>query len=625
MIIWDQDGAHEDTTEEMLCWRSYACGDKVYSVPGYLEDNAERLRSKYAAFIYDLGESYIGDKRIVEHLNISDGFSFWWMNQVSEKSPFKSPRIYDCLRLLALEEILIEKSPKKLILVSSDVTLSKVVKKLCRELNINFDWEKRKKNKQQCSLHHIYYLLPTSIQGLLSFRYLLLRWPLRKLTKPKWGSGDNAIFFCSYFFNLDVERCFSGEFYSRQWEKLPDFLHTNGKCTNWIHHFLISPGVPNNKIGLNWLKQFNRDAEKQGNHSFLESYLTWGIALKTFKSWLKLNVLSWRLRNIHTNFTVKNSSVWLWPFLARDWKTSIIGPIAFNNCLWFELFNAVFKDMTYQKLGLYLWENQGWEAAMVHAWHHNGHGKIIGVPHATTVFWHLNNFDDPRTFTNNEMFSKPLPDLLAVNGPMARQAFIDTLYPVERLVEVEALRFQYLKKLINVKQKRKLALPPTDGSSNTKSDKRVLILGDFTVTQTHKMLKIFEEAVKQLTTNISVTVKLHPACAINLGDYSNLLVEETDQPLAEIIHDFDIAFSSNTTSAGLDALLAGLCVAVFLDDNDFNHSPLRGIDGVKYVSCAKELTTVLEKGARNKIPPSTEKFFCLDDDFNKWQKLLLNK
>ena len=60
------------------------------------------------------------------------------MSLVTEKSPFKSTKIFDCLRLLALEEIIITHDVKKLILHISNKILAEAVKVLCANLSIIF-------------------------------------------------------------------------------------------------------------------------------------------------------------------------------------------------------------------------------------------------------------------------------------------------------------------------------------------------------------------------------------------------------------------------------------------------------------------------------------------------------
>lgn len=622
VIVWDRNDNPPAAMGEVLCWRSYADGSSGGSVPRYLETHAERLRAKYLAFIHDLGESHIGGKRIVEHLDLGDGFSFWWMTQLSEKSPFKSPQIYGCLRLMALEEILLEKKPSELTLDSSDRDLAQAVRRLCQNLRINFIWRVGKRPKQKWSLRNVYRALPQSMQGLISLRHLVLRWPLRRLQKPQWFAGDNTIFLCSNFAHLDSVSCAQGSFYSYQWEGLPKYLRDSGKHANWIQHFLHRPSDVDAQTGLSWMRLFNRDARKQGCHTYLETYLSWSVVARALKNWIWLNAVSWRLRQINRAFNLKGSAVWLWPLLRSDWRASLNGPSAINNCLWVELFDAVLKDMPNQKIGLYIWENQGWESALLRAWRRHGHGKIIGVQHATVVFWHLNNFDDPRSLISTQRRAKPLPNYLAVNGPMAWKAFVKSGYPVERLVEVEALRFQYLTALGSGKLTRPGDDPASAHFQAQSAPKKVLILGDFTIKQTLKMLHCIEAASHLIDGEISLTLKSHPVCPIRKEDCRSLSFELTNRPLPEIMQNFDLAFSSNTTSAGLDASLAGLSVVVFLDDEDFNHSPLRGVGGIRFAGTAEELAHALQAGKRNNFPPAAGDFFWLDLQLPRWRTVL---
>ena len=100
-----------------------------------------------------MGETRINEKTINDHLSLENGYNLWWMSLVAEKSPFKSPKIFDCLRLLALEEIIISKDIKKVILHSSSKILAEAVKILCDNLDIGFSWnpillEKKSKRKK---------------------------------------------------------------------------------------------------------------------------------------------------------------------------------------------------------------------------------------------------------------------------------------------------------------------------------------------------------------------------------------------------------------------------------------------------------------------------------------------
>ena len=429
VVVWDQKDRPPATGEKIICWQSYGGCDSISSVPRYLEDHASRIRQKYLAFVHDLGERRIAGKRLVDHLDLGDGFSLWWMTRLAEKSPLKSPKIYDCLRLIALEEILVKERSSHLTLITANKTLAQSIRRLCRNRRIGFSCRLKGGSNRRWSLRGLYEALPSSVQGLLSLRHVVARWPLRKLRKPRWFSGESAIFICSYFIHLDTILCEKGQFHSRQWEGLPKALCKSGKSINWVQLFLPSAEVPNAMKGLSWLQRFNDDAPTQGWHAFLECYLTYRSLLGVLKKWLRLNRVSWRLRNIQSNFYPDGSLVWLWPILRDDWRSSLIGPVAISNCLSIELFDAALADMPRQRLGLYLWENQGWEKALLRAWRKNGHGEIIGIQHSTVPFWHLYSFDDPRSLTSRQPCALPLPDRLAVNGAAAWQSFRCRLLP----------------------------------------------------------------------------------------------------------------------------------------------------------------------------------------------------
>ena len=149
VVVWDSTADPDYvSTKQVLHWRSYALGESIASVPRYLEEHAESIREKYLAFVHAVGEHRIAGRRVIDHLDVGDGFSLWWMTLIAEKSPLKSPRIYDCLRLIALEEILSKKRPSELTLVSSNRALSAVIGGLCKSLSITYLWQRSRTPRQ---------------------------------------------------------------------------------------------------------------------------------------------------------------------------------------------------------------------------------------------------------------------------------------------------------------------------------------------------------------------------------------------------------------------------------------------------------------------------------------------
>ena len=302
--------------------------------------------------------------------------------------------------------------------------------------------------------------------------------------------------------------------------------------------------------------------------------------------------------------------------MKSDWDASMRGPVAINNLIWIELFDAAASDLPLIKKGFYLCENQGWERVLIHAWRKHGHGQLIAVPHSTRRFWDLRYVQDPRVYSVASAHPLPRPDLTAVNGKAAWEVFLAENHPSELMVECEALRFGYLDRFLRQAPKSR-----NPGSAMLE----VLILGDYVPSATIRMLKLLEAAVSQIGDRVKFTLKPHPNFPVQPADYPSLNLRIVTDPLASILRDFDLAYSSNATSAAVDAYLAGLPVVVMLDGSQLNFSPLRGRSGARFVNTPGELVGALRTAGQGSIAnPATSEFFFLDPKLPRWARLLEN-
>jgi surface carbohydrate biosynthesis protein (TIGR04326 family) len=98
---------------------------------------------------------------------------------------------------------------------------------------------------------------------------------------------------------------------------------------------------------------------------------------------------------------------------------------------------------------------------------------------------------------------------------------------------------------------------------------------------------------------------------------------ETDRALHELLSDHDIVIAGNSTSAAVDAFIAGLPVIVGLQGAHLNLSPLRGRSGVAFVSSGRELVdALLAAPAADRANADREQFFFLDSELPRWERLL---
>lgn len=618
VVVWDREenpGIH--TGERVWLWASNGRSDED-SIPRYVEANAERLRETYLAFVHEIGEARLGHSTIVERLARQDGFSFWWMGLISEKSPFKSLAIYDCVRLLALEERLVAERPTMVRLEGGDHRLARSLRALCARIEVAFEHSPGKYRSRRWTARRAYEALPAPARAALAFaRHLCTIWPLRHVRARRWHSGSSAVTICSYFIHLDAARCKTGNFYSRQWESLPEFLASRGRRLNWVHHFLESKECPSADRGRSWCEAFERHPNREGHHTFINSYVTLSIVLQALRDFFRTWVSAPSERRIQILFYAPGSRAWLWPLLKADWLDSIAGPVAMMNCLWMAQFDDLFATMPRQDVGLYLYENQGWERALLHAWRKYGHGRIVAVQHATVPFWHLNYAQDPRTTQASGPFALPRPDAVAVNGPSARRALVEGAYPASELVDVEALRY------FEARQNERRSVQASETDIGDLSPYRVLLLGDILHDAMIDFVAALEDAVPGLASGFEFTFKPHPGHPVELPDSLRTRVISTNEALANIMPYFDAAVSANSTSAAVDASIAGLAVLIMHTGANLNLSPLRGEPGVRFARSPLELRQQLEEMRAWRVTmPQRAPIFFLDRELPRWQDLL---
>jgi len=615
-ILWDSTVEPPKNEGEVYTWNSYMEKDSIHSLRKYVEFHGKELRRKYLSFIHDLGETKVKGKQLKAHLDTGDGFSLWWMSLLAEKSIFKTPSIDTVIRIFALEEIILQKKPEKFVLASANQSLDKVFSDFCKNLNIVYEWKRLPNSSlRKINLGRIYRALPHTAKALIILvRHAWGRWPLRKAEKSAWFESSSSIFFCSYFTQMFSKLSDERLYYSRYWGELCGLMRKLGLSENWLQHYYPHDDVPSPQVALDRVECFNQQRQRErGFHTFLDAYLSWSTLLRVLKRWLRLMRISLHLNDIKHAFRPHGSQLSLWPIMREDWNNSMVGSVAINNLLVMDLFDIVLSDLPHQKKGFYLCENISWERALIHAWRKHSHGKLIAVVHSVIRFWDMRYFHDLRTIRSSDSYPMLQPDLTVLNGKAAVDAYSSIGYPKEVIAEAESLRNNYLHDLRGNFSPRK-----------TSGDKiKVLILADAIPLTTIKMLKLLEATVLYAPSLASFTVKSHPLYQIKSSDYPSLKLKVVMNPLEEILSNFDIVYSSNVTSASVDAYMIGLQVVVALGQMELNLSPLRGQPGVRFVSTPEELAEALQMTPENMAGmPVGNDFFFLDPELPKWQRLL---
>ena len=614
LILWDIDSNPKDILSKIYLWNGYSEGENSKSLLRYIDLNGEKYRQKYIDWIENFGQMNIKDESIISYFSIDNQTSLWWLTSFVEKSPWKTPSVIDSIRLIALEDILINGSYTNFELVSPNKKLHKTLSLLCQKLNILYKWKKIKTPiKSFFSLRYFFKRLPYFFQSILTLLIHTRRnWLFRNNNKLSEENNKKSILFCSQFAHLDSRSSKFGEFYSHLWEDLPELINNKGYQINFIHHYLKSNEAESAFKAKELIGKFNLSDTRDNSHGFLFSYLSLSIVFQVLKLSVVLNFKSLKLLNIKKYFKLSNSNLNLWPIMKDNWYSDLRGPNLIINLFWLRLFDKALKDMPYQAYGLFLHENQSWERALIYAWNKYNHGHLIAVQHSTVRFWDLRYYEKNPTPLLNNNYPIPVSDTVAYNGKLAKKAYLDFGSFNKKFIECEAVRYNYLDKF----RKREIKSPIQRGN-------KILILGDYVPEATTRMLELLESLAINNSEQYVYTIKPHPNFIVKSSEYPALNLEITMQPLVKIMDEFDIVFSGNLTSASLDAYLSGLPVIIAYDPKTFNFSPLRGQDGVFFACNSEELGFAIKKSFESQpVHPNISDFFCLNCDLPNWSKLL---
>ena len=132
---------------KLLLWQSYNKGDfrKSVSIPELIEKNADSLRTEYLSFIYELENTSIKGKRVIDHFRSSKDFNLWWMSLISEKGNYaKSPLIKDIIKIFEFKRWLKRRKVQKVVVYSSNKKLIESIKIFCQQEKLIYKKQKLK-------------------------------------------------------------------------------------------------------------------------------------------------------------------------------------------------------------------------------------------------------------------------------------------------------------------------------------------------------------------------------------------------------------------------------------------------------------------------------------------------
>ena len=526
------------------------------------------------------------------------------MSSIYEKCPNKSLVINDCIKLIAFEEILKIEKPTIVQLISKDIRVYKSIKNLCEENNIKLQYD-------LSLLYFSNYKLKSLTPNIIKTAYFIFKIFIscflskNNVVNNNFGSQISLI---SYFLNYKIQKNENDNvsFFSSYWHNLPNLIYQHKQKINWLHIGIDKKASKN----FNIFKKDNTNLDNSTtNHMLIDNNLSFDIFFTSIIIFVKISLISLFTFDIIKLFNLNKSKINFYPLLKADWISSTRGSQLFFSIITIKTFDKLFSKLPNQKLGLYLFENQSWERALIGSWKKFKHGKLVGVDHTTGYmrFWDLKYYKSLNFYKNINI----KPELHCISSPLSKEMLICSGFPKDKIIDVEALRFNYLIKNLSDFNSQKI------GSNN------VLLIGDIDYISTKNLLEDIDKIHSNINKDFKISFRPHPGTPnkgklINFA--KNLNINISNSSLISDIKFYDKIIIVGASSVSIEALLMKKKIIVYLSKDKLNLSPVNYIKKINFISSSQDLLNSINFEIKNvKVE---QEFFWLDNDLCKWKIFL---
>lgn len=417
------------------------------------------------------------------------------------------------------------------------------------------------------------------------------------------GNSGTKTLIVDHLVRFNASAIEDGRYDSQYWNALDNVLPTHTSGIGWVHHYV--PGPRSISTAEQLLTTIN--ARSVSKHAQFESRLTASCVFPILRELRQLRRVSRASRKHSSLFIDMPSGVDFTALFAEHWNESLCGSTAARHLIILRQQEALLKSLPTQKTGLFLCENQPWEAAFTYAWHKYGHDKLVAVVHAPIRFWDFRYFTLARALRESphNPTNKPIPSVVAVNSNISRTFMENAQAPSHRVFEVESLMFDYLNATNSVQVTQKDVL---------------LVVGDFFPHLNERLIELIRKTHYIHTTNLEIVFKPHPMNT-KLPDLSGLPhVRIATSELRDLLPRTHTAVSCNSSTAALESFIYGVKTISYVDPEALNSSPLRGVSGAMFVTSSEQLDVAFTDNRSDN--QQSHSLLILDPLTPRWKALL---
>ena len=565
-------------------------GDFQISISKFIEDNNSLVKDEYLKWVNNLSQN----SNLNSYFATDSNYSLWLSSILLSKQVMSRSYNIEILKLIAFNVYVKKNNIRRIRIESDNYKLNSILYKYCLENKIeviNAESLKFQKKSRVSYLNSLLYAFSWI------FRFYINTINIKRLRGTLFSNHDAKITIFTFFDKSSI----NGSNKNKFWLGLNEYLKSNNIKSNWIHLSSINDNsVKSKRVNEKFKNEYN-NSNKNEKHLLLNEFMSLQIFIKSLEIWIK-SVLQF-IKHKKNIFIPKIGGFNVELLLNNDIQNSLIGQYSISNITYLNLIEKVLKTLPKQELCFYPYENQSWEYSLLFNWKKLFGSKIIGNAHSSVRYWDLRYFNHQDYFVKN--FNYSFPDLISVNNSIAKKYLINSGTPANKIIEVEALRYNYILDL--------------DTLVKNKNNKEILILGDYSKSITEELLETVYQTFKDVD-DINFSLKFHPLCILDLLKYEQINFKIINNPISEIINNYEVCLSCAPTTAAIEFWEKDIKVITFV--SGINFSPLLGCQNVSFVYNKIDLYKSVLSNLKIPKPNSANNYFILNKKIPIWAEII---
>lgn len=603
LLVYDNIPDGEANTEStiLVSWSCWGREGEFISIPDLVEHNQEKLRQEYLEFV----KKFSSEDNINSLRSFSQpkGYSHFFHSSVFTRALGYQLEIYDVLKFFSLEQLLNEKVPSEIVYMGCDPKLFQVLKEISKNKKI--------------PLRSLNYYPPPFFKNIidsLKSHFDGLREVISQLklhSHPFYNKYDpgstnvKEITIFLYFPNLDEKLLEKGKFRSNYLNSLHHNIDSLDYKVNWF--FIIAGKSKYSTKELISIRNKLQENCKKDQFFFLHDFFSFMDILLLFLEWLYNSFTLIRKKNFVKFFKTKDGHN-LFPLMAKGWRESLNGKRSVSLLMIKRNINSALKRLGHQKFLLFVSEGHNWEYVLADSWRKYQKTKIVAFRHVLCRPMEFMSLYTDKHF--KAQLNGVLPDIFTVSGDMDQNLLTQFGIDEKSIRKVDAVRYSYLNSSY-------LSLP-----SKEKSD-TLLLVGDLRRGHTEFMFNTLLDYLEKEGSNQlkKILIKYHPmgAWSFDISPFERygVKVKEEQSSVSKLWEEVDFVLCGNSTTVALEALYMGKKIAIALEENKVNYSPLSDYKKF-FIRNGEDLHRLLESGYTIDLGKD---FFHFTENNQLWDKL----